>query len=188
MADQERPAAGVGILARLDAEWVTVCADPQIGAAVRDWMADAQIPVFGPEEVLAALRPQPDQDNSMADAVLRTLLVRAAGTGRPATWAARIVVQTMLPAAVRIARGEPGPPVADPLRTVAHAPSASSSRWHGPAAPHPAWPARRECGRRHPQAHLPGAGPRMGGDAAYLDAATAEEQPAPNSAPRPHPA
>ncbi|GAA3372115.1 hypothetical protein GCM10017744_102290 [Streptomyces antimycoticus] len=178
MADQKRPAAGVGIFARLDAEWVTVCADPQIGAAVRDWMADAQIPLFGPEEVLAALQPQPDQaDNSMADAVLRTLLVRAAGTGRPATWAARIVVQTMLPAAVRIARGQTRSTGGRSLEDVAHVTVsvlfevARSGRIH----PRPGRPAanvaldtlKRTCRELARE---------RGGDAEYLDAATAEEQ------------
>ncbi|MFE9007396.1 hypothetical protein ACFYOY_35650 [Streptomyces sp. NPDC007875] len=126
MADQKRPATG-GAFAHLDTEWVAVCADPQIGAAVRDWMvadglvADAQTPVFGPEEVLAVLRQRRGQAaDSMADAVLRTLLVRAAGTGPSATWAARIVVQAMLPAAVRIALSQARPSSGRSFPDVAH--------------------------------------------------------------------
>ncbi|MEU5108482.1 hypothetical protein AB0H07_40540 [Streptomyces sp. NPDC021354] len=115
MAHQKRPAGPADaddVFASLDAEWVSVCADPAIGMAVRSWMvadglADPQTTVIGPEQVLALIRSQHGAPaEAVADALLRMLLVRAVGNGRPATWAARIVVQAMLPAALRIARGQ----------------------------------------------------------------------------------
>ncbi|MEU0375453.1 hypothetical protein ABZ070_36115 [Streptomyces sp. NPDC006283] len=47
--------------------------------------------------------------DELADAVLRALLHHAAGHDRTATLAARIVVQTLIPAAVRIPRGQVRP-------------------------------------------------------------------------------
>ncbi|MFD9637366.1 hypothetical protein [Streptomyces violascens] len=117
--DQPYPARNVcGIFDRLDAEWAALCADAAVQAAVTDWlMADhladdlaevtgAWVRTLGPAQLLAALRPRDGVlSDALTDAVLRALLRRAAGQDRSAVLAARIVVQAMVPAAVRMARG-----------------------------------------------------------------------------------
>lgn len=120
MLNLTRPAhtAG-GIFDRLDADWVALCADTSVQASVADWLmadglgadvravADAWVSGLGPEQLLIALRPRGGaMADALADDVLRALLARAAGHDRPAVLAARIVVQAMVPAAVRIARGQ----------------------------------------------------------------------------------
>ncbi|WP_328380728.1 hypothetical protein OHB13_38420 (plasmid) [Streptomyces sp. NBC_00440] len=115
------PTAG-GIFDRLDADWATLCADTSVQNAVADWLmadnladdvaavTDSWVRTLGPAQLLAILKPRtahlPDE---LADAVLRALLVRAAGHDRSATLAARIIVQAMIPAAVRMARGQVRP-------------------------------------------------------------------------------
>ncbi|MFD0509285.1 hypothetical protein ACFQ0G_53255 [Streptomyces chiangmaiensis] len=112
------PAAG-GIFARLDAEWAELCADTSVRAAVTDWLmtdrladdvaavTDSWVRMLGPEQLLAALRPgRSVLSDALTDAVLRSLLSRATGHDRSATLAARIIVQAMLPAAVRMTRGQ----------------------------------------------------------------------------------
>ncbi|MFH8736833.1 hypothetical protein [Streptomyces sp. NPDC017964] len=123
MLDVPHPAhtAG-GIFHRLDAEWTGLCADTAVQAAVADWLvadqladaladvADSPVRALGPAQLLAALRPgDGHRRRELTDAVLRALLRRAAGHGRSATLAARIIVQAMIPAAVRIARGQVRP-------------------------------------------------------------------------------
>lgn len=123
MLDVQRPAPAVGgIFDRLDAEWAVLCADTTVQAAVTDWLVtdrladdvaavtDSWVRALGPAQLLAALRP-PDGHltDALTDAVLRALLRRAAGHDRSATLAARIVVQTMIPAAVRMTRGQVRP-------------------------------------------------------------------------------
>ncbi|MER8160065.1 hypothetical protein [Streptomyces sp. NPDC094472] len=108
-----------GIFSRLDAEWTALSADPSVQTVVTNWLIADQLAAdvasvtdsvwwqLGPEQVLATLRPQEGAlAGPLADAVLRALLQRAAGDDRSATLAARIVVQAMLPAAVRMARGQ----------------------------------------------------------------------------------
>ncbi|MFF3277211.1 hypothetical protein ACFYWU_40775 [Streptomyces chrestomyceticus] len=128
MLDVPGPARTAGgIFHRLDTEWAALCADAAVQAAVADWLvadqlADAVAAVadaratavaaswartLGPAQVLAALRPGAGRlSDELTDAVLRALLRRAAGGGRPATLAARVIVQAMIPAAVRLARGQ----------------------------------------------------------------------------------
>ncbi|MEU0389192.1 hypothetical protein [Streptomyces chartreusis] len=108
-----------GIFARLDAEWAELCEDASVRAAVADWLmtdhladevaavTDSWVRALGPEQLLAALRPSHGVlSDALTDAVLRSLLVRATGHDRSATLAARIIVQAMLPAAVRMTRGQ----------------------------------------------------------------------------------
>ncbi|MEV6726244.1 hypothetical protein AB0M94_35545 [Streptomyces xanthochromogenes] len=116
--DQPCPARNVcGTFDRLDAEWAALCADASVQAAVADWLtadhladdvadaAGAWVRTLGPAQLLAALRPRDGElSDALTDAVLRALLRRAAGQGRPAVLAARIIVQAMVPAAVRMAR------------------------------------------------------------------------------------
>ncbi|MFJ8856105.1 hypothetical protein [Streptomyces sp. NPDC102437] len=131
MLDVQRPAPAGGIFNRLDAEWATLCADSAVRAEVTTWLVTDRLtdhltavtdPVtesvtgsvtalpgrsFGPEQLLAVLRSRSGhRSDALTDAVLRTLLRRAAGHDRSAGLAARIVVQAMIPAAVRIARGQ----------------------------------------------------------------------------------
>ncbi|WKX74021.1 hypothetical protein [Streptomyces sp. XD-27] len=111
-----------GIFDRLDAEWAVLCADTSArttvtGWRVTDWLAggvaalaDSPWWALGPAEVLATLEPRGDGLTvELVDAVFRTLLERAASCGRSAVLAARIIVQAMIPAAVRIARGQVRP-------------------------------------------------------------------------------
>lgn len=115
-----RPAGG--IFSGLDAEWASLCSDASVTAAVADWLmadgladdvaavTDSWVRTIGPRQLLAALAPGPGGvADDLADAVLRALLRRAAGTDRSATLAGRIVVQAMIPAAVRMARGQVRP-------------------------------------------------------------------------------
>ncbi|MFD4224719.1 hypothetical protein [Streptomyces griseus] len=123
MPDVQHTALAGGIFHRLDAEWSALCADHAVQCAVADWMmadgladdiiavtgavADAWVRTLGPAQLLAALRPGDGRPaDELTDAVLRALLRRAAGHGRSATLAARIIVQTMIPAAVRMARSQ----------------------------------------------------------------------------------
>lgn len=119
MTDVQQPAPRAGgIFRRLDMEWADLCADADVQEAVAAWMvadeladrvvavADAQAGTIGPAQLLTALGPG---GNRLTDAVLRSLLHRAAGGGQSATLAARIVVQAMIPAAVRITRGQVRP-------------------------------------------------------------------------------
>ncbi|MFF0629765.1 hypothetical protein [Streptomyces sp. NPDC004296] len=110
------------VFGRLDDEWAVLCADADVRSAVYEWLmadslayeiaaaTDSWVRALGPEQLLAALRPAGSAtSDELADAVLRALLKRAAGRGRSATLAARIVVQAMVPAAVRITRGQVRP-------------------------------------------------------------------------------
>ncbi|MFD0287692.1 hypothetical protein [Streptomyces lutosisoli] len=108
-----------GIFDRLDAEWAELCEDASVRTAVADWLmtdhladdvaavTDSWVRALGPEQLLAALRPgRGVLSDALTDAVLRSLLVRATGHDRSATLAARIIVQAMLPAAMRMTRGQ----------------------------------------------------------------------------------
>ncbi|MER7111157.1 hypothetical protein [Streptomyces sp. NPDC000229] len=123
MHDVQHPAhtAG-GIFHRLDADWAALCADADVQAAVADWLAadrladdvaavtDSWVRTIGPAQLLAALRPGNGRlTDDLTDAILRALLRRAAGRDRSATLAARIIVQAMIPAAVRMTRGQVRP-------------------------------------------------------------------------------
>ncbi|MDH6115672.1 hypothetical protein P3T36_007289 [Kitasatospora sp. MAP12-15] len=113
------PRCAGGIFDRLDADWAALCADVSVRAAVSGWLAadhldagvaaatGSWVSALGPELLLAALRPGGGAlSDALADAVLRALLERAAGRGPVAALAARIVVQAMVPAAVRMTRSQ----------------------------------------------------------------------------------
>ncbi|MFD9078209.1 hypothetical protein [Streptomyces erythrochromogenes] len=119
MHDASHPAAGGGYFDRLDADWSALCADPALRQAVTDWVTDGHLGAdiaavtdswsgsLTPEQLLAALRPTTDGvTDELTDAVLRVLLRRAAGRDRSAALAGRVIVQAMLPAVVRITRGQ----------------------------------------------------------------------------------
>ncbi|WP_351233300.1 hypothetical protein [Streptomyces sp. NPDC002133] len=120
MLERQHPVHIVGgIFGRLDAEWAALCADASVQAAVTDWLVadrladdvaavtDFRVRALGPAQLLAALRSRDGAvTDALTDAVLRGLLRRAAGRDRSAALAARIVVQAMIPAAVRMTRGQ----------------------------------------------------------------------------------
>ncbi|MGW1550495.1 hypothetical protein [Streptomyces sp. NPDC002346] len=111
-----------GIFDRLDVEWDVLCAQTSVQAAVTDWLmadrladdvaavTDSWVCGLGPAQLLAALQPPNGAvADALTDAVLRALLRRAAGRDRSATLAARVIVQAMIPAAVRMTRGQVRP-------------------------------------------------------------------------------
>ncbi|MFE5614139.1 hypothetical protein [Streptomyces sp. NPDC056524] len=111
--------AGSGFFDRLDADWAALCADPVLQRAVTGWVADGHLTddiaavtdlwsdSLTPAQLLAALRPAADgMTDALTDAVLRALLQLAAGRDRSASHAARVIVQAMLPAVIRITRGQ----------------------------------------------------------------------------------
>lgn len=91
-----------GLIGRLNTEWSVLSQDEAMRFHVRDWYDDDRL--TGPQPVLDALRgcrTAIDQD--------RLLLppLRAAAAGGPGSQlAARMIVQTMLPKAIRIARSQ----------------------------------------------------------------------------------
>ncbi|MEV4616806.1 hypothetical protein AB0K43_30060 [Kitasatospora sp. NPDC049258] len=123
MVELSRPVRKAGgVFDRLDTDWAVLCGDASVRAAVAGWLAADHLAVevaeaagswtnaLGPEQVLAALRPGTGMlSDALADSVLRALLLRAGGRGRAAALAARIVVQAMVPAAVRMVRGQVRP-------------------------------------------------------------------------------
>ncbi|MGW2016865.1 hypothetical protein [Streptomyces sp. NPDC001927] len=115
--DDVLPPAGGGLFDRLDADWAVLCADPAVQLAVAGWVADARLTgtvaadapsgSLTPAQFLAVLRPGAGGvSGGLADAVLRVLLQCAAGRDRSAVLAGRVVVQVMLPAVVRMVRGQ----------------------------------------------------------------------------------
>ncbi|WP_432095626.1 hypothetical protein [Streptomyces sp. bgisy100] len=123
MLDVQQPApTPSGIFHRLDADWAALCAEPAVQATVTDWLVadglaedvaaatDSWVRPLGPAQLLAALRRRDSHlTNELTDAILRALLRRAADDGGSATLAARIIVQAMIPAAVRMTRGQVRP-------------------------------------------------------------------------------
>ncbi|NGN63194.1 hypothetical protein G5C51_04630 [Streptomyces sp. A7024] len=106
-----RPAAA-DVFARLNADFAALCADGERAAAVSGWLDAAQLALppapaggFGGTagQLLAALQPTAPTSAAHKDDLLRMLLARAAGRGAHHTFAVRIVVQAMLPAAMTLA-------------------------------------------------------------------------------------
>ncbi|MGW7433285.1 hypothetical protein ACWGIN_27560 [Streptomyces sp. NPDC054861] len=119
MHDASHLASGGGCFDRLVADWAALCADPALQRAVTDWVTDGHLThaiaavtdswagSLTPAQLLAALRPAADGvTDALTDAVLRVLLQRAAGRDRSAVLAGRVIVQAMLPAVIRITRGQ----------------------------------------------------------------------------------
>ena len=120
MPDLSHPArTAYGVFDRLDADWSALCADASVQAVVTAWLtvdhladdvaaaAGAEVSGLGPGPLLAALRRGAGSLSPVGtDAVLRALLRRACGFDSAAALAARIVVQAMVPAAVRMTQGQ----------------------------------------------------------------------------------
>ncbi|MGW1364745.1 hypothetical protein ACWCQP_45985 [Streptomyces chartreusis] len=98
------------IFVELDAEWALVCAETGHALLVRGWLEAAGVlaPGEGPErleELLAELgRRDRAAGPAHSDRWLGAVLAVAAGEGRAAQLAARVVVQAMLPGAFRLTR------------------------------------------------------------------------------------
>ncbi|MFC9033685.1 hypothetical protein [Streptomyces arboris] len=91
----------------LDAEWALVCAAPGRGSLVRGWLLECgaldEYPQGGLDDVLPELASRErGQGRAFSDRWLYEVLRRAGGEGDEAQLAARVVVQAMLPAAVRL--------------------------------------------------------------------------------------
>ncbi|MEW2128677.1 hypothetical protein AB0891_33815 [Streptomyces sp. NPDC007259] len=102
---------GTRVFESLNAEWDVVCAEPGHAATVLGWLRAGGIPLTdtvaadGLPEVLAALgRLDRAHGRAHSDRWLRVLLERASGEGAGALLAARVVVQAMLPGAMRLTR------------------------------------------------------------------------------------
>ncbi|MGW1090776.1 hypothetical protein ACWD4L_31875 [Streptomyces sp. NPDC002596] len=73
-------------------------------------VTDSWVRNLDPAQLLAGRRPADGVvTDALTDAVPRALLHRAAGRDRSATLTARIIVQAMIPAAVRVTRGQVRP-------------------------------------------------------------------------------
>lgn len=99
---------GPRIFESLDAEWALVCAGAGRAEMVLGWLREGGV-LFGDErarslaELLAELECRDRaQGRVHSDRWMRVLLERAAGEGAGAQVAARVVVQAMLPGAVRM--------------------------------------------------------------------------------------
>ncbi|MGW9117829.1 hypothetical protein ACWGRV_14480 [Streptomyces sp. NPDC055663] len=99
---------GPRVFESLDAEWALVCAGAGRAEMVLGWMREGGV-LFGDErarglaELLAELECRDRaQGRAHSDRWMRVLLARAADEGAGAQLAARVVVQAMLPGAVRM--------------------------------------------------------------------------------------
>ncbi|WP_331753587.1 MULTISPECIES: hypothetical protein [unclassified Streptomyces] len=99
---------GPRVFESLDAEWALVCAGAGRAEMVLDWLREGGV-LFGDErarglaELLAELECRDRaQGRAHSDRWMRVLLERAVGEGAGAQLAARVVVQAMLPGAVRM--------------------------------------------------------------------------------------
>ncbi|MFD7619198.1 hypothetical protein [Streptomyces sp. NPDC059802] len=99
---------GPRVFESLDAEWALVCAGAGRAEMVLGWLREGGV-LFGDErarglaELLAELECRDRaQGRVHSDRWMRVLLERAAGEGAGAQLAARVVVQAMLPGAVRM--------------------------------------------------------------------------------------
>lgn len=97
------------VVDRLNAEWHWLCDRPAPAAQVRGWLIDAGVLDENAPHHLDELHNQlqqrsRQQGRHFSDAWLTTLLERAVGEGEHAQLAARVVLQAMLPGAVRMTR------------------------------------------------------------------------------------
>ncbi|MFD4862818.1 hypothetical protein [Streptomyces atratus] len=99
---------GPRIFESLDAEWALACAESGRAEMVLGWLQEGGVVLSseraaGLQEVLAELECRDRaQGRAHSDRWMRVLLERAAGEGAGAQLAARVVVQAMLPGAVRM--------------------------------------------------------------------------------------
>lgn len=102
---------GTRVFESLNAEWAVVCAESGHAEMVLGWLREGGV-YFGDgqvegglAEVLAELgRRDRAQGRGHSDRWLRVLLERAGGEGAGALLASRVVVQAMVPAAMRLTR------------------------------------------------------------------------------------
>ncbi|MCX0247866.1 hypothetical protein [Streptomyces drozdowiczii] len=102
---------GTRVFESLNAEWAVVCAEPGHTEMVLGWLREGGVHFGdrevegGLSEVLAELgRRDRTQDRGHSDRWLRVLLERAVGEGAGALLAARVIVQAMVPGAMRLTR------------------------------------------------------------------------------------
>ncbi|MER5358526.1 hypothetical protein [Streptomyces sp. NPDC002785] len=99
---------GPRIFESLDAEWALACAESGRAEMVLGWLQEGGVVLSseraaGLQEALAELEHRDRvQGRAHSDRWMRVLLERAAGEGAGAQLAARVVVQAMLPGAVRM--------------------------------------------------------------------------------------
>ncbi|WP_327713676.1 hypothetical protein OG912_37915 (plasmid) [Streptomyces sp. NBC_00464] len=99
---------GTRVFESLNAEWALVCAESEPGERVLGWLQESGVllgecAAGGLGDVLGELeRRDRAQGRVHSDRWLRVLLERAAGEGAGALLAARVVVQAMVPGAVRL--------------------------------------------------------------------------------------
>ncbi|MFF3128924.1 hypothetical protein ACFVRD_43355 [Streptomyces sp. NPDC057908] len=100
---------GTRVFESLDAEWALVCAESGHAEMVRGWLGEGGVlpederTPRGLAELLAGLERRDRARGSVhSDRWMRVLLEQAGGEGAAAQLAARMVVQAMLPGAVRM--------------------------------------------------------------------------------------
>ncbi|MCX5106990.1 hypothetical protein [Streptomyces sp. NBC_00439] len=96
---------GTRVFESLDAEWALVCAESGRAEMVLGWLSEGGVlaEAHGLAELLAELECRDRARGRVhSDRWMRVLLERAAGDGDEAQLAARVVVQAMLPGAVRM--------------------------------------------------------------------------------------
>ncbi|TXS06949.1 hypothetical protein EAO73_03750 [Streptomyces sp. col6] len=94
--------SGEGLVGRLNTEWARLSQDESLRLHLRHWYGDPSL--TGPQPVLDTLRTC--RTVSAQDRILLPLLRAAVAGGPGSQLAARTVVQTMLPKAIRIARSQ----------------------------------------------------------------------------------
>ncbi|MGW8955650.1 hypothetical protein [Streptomyces sp. NPDC055709] len=98
------------VFTRLNAEWQWVCAEDGNARQVRAWLVEAAVPgvaeaPYALDVLLDWLQERPlCEGRSFSDMWLGALLRFATGDGERGQLAARVAVQAMLPAAVRMAK------------------------------------------------------------------------------------
>ncbi|MEU0632431.1 hypothetical protein [Streptomyces sp. NPDC005989] len=96
---------GPRVFESLDAEWALLCAGSERAEMVLGWLREGGVlaEAHGLAELLAELECRDRaRGRAHSDRWMRVLLARAAGDGDEAQLAARVVVQAMLPGAVRL--------------------------------------------------------------------------------------
>ncbi|MGW3491617.1 hypothetical protein [Streptomyces sp. NPDC001054] len=109
--------SGRRVFDAVDAEWTLVCADSAVAGRVAGWLASAGAlpPQWRESSGLAGLlvELQRRSGGPVSDVWMHALLSRAAESGEPGRLAARVMLQAMVPGAVRLSRrllqsGQPG--------------------------------------------------------------------------------
>ncbi|MGQ4732584.1 hypothetical protein ACUN3E_33635 [Streptomyces sp. Ju416(a)] len=104
------PELGASVFTRLNTEWTWVCAQDRNAQQVRSWLLEAGVRCAAEapcslDALLGLLQERSVRDgHRFSDVWLGGLLQHATGNGDGAQLAARVVVQAMLPAAVRMTK------------------------------------------------------------------------------------